>query len=126
MHKLRIESEAHRRPAPFAMSSPPAARLRAQLDAGPLRTARLALRLPRAEDAALVYHGYATDTEAIRWMGFHAHTSVTDAEAVVSNWVANWDRGAGALALMMEQAADGRFLGVVDLDWNALAPALLG
>lgn len=57
--------------------------LRERLEAAPLRTERFTLRLPRAADAELVYHGYATDVEAIRWMGFRPHASVATTETVM-------------------------------------------
>lgn len=94
----------------------PAARLRAQLDAAPLRTERLALRLPRADDAERVYHGYSYDVEAIRWLSFLPHASLGTTEAVVKKWLADWERGAGELVLVIERAEDGQFLGVIGLE----------
>src|SRR3712207_3688379 len=96
----------------------PAGRLKAELQKGPLRTERLALRLPRASDAADVY-GYATDVETIRWMGFRPHESMAESERVVSSWVAAWERGASGMIFVIEDAASGHFLGIVDLALGA-------
>ncbi len=93
--------------------------LRDQLLAAPLRTERLALRLPRASDAPLVYHGYATDVEVARWMGWRPHESISSTEGLLAGWMANWERGTGSLALMIDDAADDRFLGVIDIEVGA-------
>ena len=98
-----------------ASSAHPARTLRDHLRAAPLRTARLVLRLPRAPDAALVHHGYATDPDAARWMGWRPHEDIATTRALLAGWVASWERGTGTLAFMTEDAADGRFLGVIDL-----------
>lgn len=94
----------------------PAARLRAQLAAAPLRTERLLLRLPRADDAPRVYHGYAYDLDAIRWLSFLPHATTTTTEAVLAGWMSDWERGAGELMLVIERAEDGAFLGVIGLE----------
>ena len=97
----------------------PGQTLRDLLRATPLRTERLVLRLPRPSDAALVYHGYATDADAARWMGWRLHKDIATTDALLASWVANWERGTGTLAFMIEDAADGRFLGVIDLTLGA-------
>jgi RimJ/RimL family protein N-acetyltransferase len=97
----------------------PASALRTQLEAAPLRTARLSLRLPRVTDARLVYHGYATDADAARWMGWRLHEDIATTDALLADWVGNWKRGTGTLAFMIDASADGRFLGVADLTVGA-------
>jgi RimJ/RimL family protein N-acetyltransferase len=67
----------------------------AQLPTEPLQTERLTLRRPRATDAALIYDGYARDVDAIRWMGFHPHTSIVTTERLVAGWQASICRWAG-------------------------------
>jgi RimJ/RimL family protein N-acetyltransferase len=98
--------------------APPASvvQLRSRLANAPLRTARLALRLPRADDARRVFDGYARDAEAIRWLSFPPHESVATTQAVVARWCASWERGAGKLPLVVERADDGAFVGVVGLE----------
>ena len=97
------------------MSTALATTLFAQLQESPLQTDRLTLRLPRADDAQQIYDGYATDTEAIRWMGFRPHTSVDVTRKLVGGWCAAWERGEGMLAFMLEDRATSQFLGVMDL-----------
>ena len=89
--------------------------LRAQLDKAPLTTERLVLRLPTPADAESIYHGYATDEVAIRWMGFRPHTSLAVTEKLIAGWIAAWDRGDGILPFMIADRATGQFLGVADL-----------
>jgi ribosomal-protein-alanine N-acetyltransferase len=87
----------------------------AQLQESPLQTDRLTLRLPRADDARHIYDGYATDTEAIRWMGFRPHASIDVTRKLVAGWCSAWQRGEGMLAFMIEERASTQFLGVMDL-----------
>jgi [ribosomal protein S5]-alanine N-acetyltransferase len=98
------------------MSLPAAAvALRGQLRAAPLETSRLTLRLPRTDDATAIFHGYAADPDAIRWMGFRPHETVATVEAVVASWCAAWDRGDGMFAFVVEDRETAQVFGVVDL-----------
>lgn len=89
--------------------------LRAQLEQAPLSTDHLVLRLPRQADAEAIYHGYATDETAIRWMGFRPHANLAVTEKLIAGWIAAWERGEGMLAFMIADRASGQFLGVADL-----------
>ena len=100
-------------------------RLRAQLESSPIRTARLTLRPLRPTDATLIYHGYATDANAIRWMGFRPHESIATTEKLVAAWVAAWSHESGPKFFAVERANDDEFLGVVDLEIGAHG-ALIG
>lgn len=73
------------------------------------------LRLPGAGDAQEIYEGYATDTDAIRWMGFRPHASIDVTRKLVAGWCAAWQCGDGMFAFMIEERASSRFLGVTDL-----------
>jgi RimJ/RimL family protein N-acetyltransferase len=95
------------------------ATLRAQLDASPIRTERLTLRTLRLADAERIFHGYAADPEAIRWMGFRPHENVHVTETLVARWVAAWGEELGAKFFVVESSEDQRFLGVVDLELGA-------
>ena len=97
------------------MPDRPVALLHSQLQATPLETARLILRLPAEVDAALIYHGYATDVAAIRWMGFRPHASLSVTEQLVAGWRTAWARGEGMLAFVIEDRVSGQFLGIIDL-----------
>ena len=95
------------------------AMLKTQLEASPIRTERLTLRALRLADAEAIFDGYATDTEAIRWMGFRPHENVHVTETLVGRWVAAWDEERGAKFFVVESRPDQRFLGVVDLELGA-------
>jgi len=99
----------------MSSSSAATVALREQLRAVPLETSRLTLRLPRTDDATAIFHGYAADPAAIRWMGFLPHETVATVEVVVASWCAAWDRGEGMLAFVVEDRETAQFLGVVDL-----------
>ena len=101
------------------------AELKAQLDASPICTARLTLRALRHSDANLIFEGYATDVEAIRWMGFRPHETIEVTERLVALWVAGWERELGPMFFVVENREDGRFLGVVDMGLGAHG-ALIG
>jgi ribosomal-protein-alanine N-acetyltransferase len=93
----------------------PAQRLAAKLSRAPLETERLRLRRPRADDAAAVFHGYAQDSEAMRWMGFRPHTSIATTERLMGGWMRGWEQPNRAFLFVIERAADGKFLGVIDI-----------
>ena len=99
--------------------------VRERLLSAPIRTERLALRLPVASDAKLVFDGYARDAEVARWMGWRPHEDIATTDALLASWIASWERGDGTLAFMIEDAASSRFLGVIDLNVGAHG-ALLG
>jgi RimJ/RimL family protein N-acetyltransferase len=97
----------------------PASALRVKLESSPIPTERLLLRALRLSDAGLIFNGYATDVEAIRWMGFWPHESVRVTERLVANWVAAWDNEIGPKLFVVESGVDRRFLGIVDLELGA-------
>jgi RimJ/RimL family protein N-acetyltransferase len=89
------------------------------LETAPILTDRLAMRLPRVADGRLVYDGYATDHEAIRWMGFRPHTGPEVADNVVGSWCQSWEGGSGMLTFIVEDRTTAEFLGVVSLSLDA-------
>ena len=91
----------------------------------PISTERLTLRALRRTDAELIFNGYATDVEAIRWMGFRPHANVHVTEQLVDAWVAAWEKELGPKFFVVEHATDQRFLGIVDLELGAHG-ALIG
>ena len=107
------------------MNTKPIAILKAQLERSPIRTERLTLRALRLSDAALIFNGYARDVEAIRWMGFRPHESVSLTEKLVASWVSAWDQELGPKFFVVEDAQDAHFLGIVDLELGAHG-ALIG
>ena len=87
--------------------------MRAQFESSPIRTARLTLRPIQPADATLIYHGYATDADAIRWMGFRPHESIATTEKLVAGWVAAWNQESGPKFFVAQRADDGETIGWV-------------
>jgi ribosomal-protein-alanine N-acetyltransferase len=55
-----------------------------------IRTARLVLRPPVAEDAPAIFATYSSDPEAVRYMSFARHEKVSSTEWFVSMAVHTW------------------------------------
>ena len=53
-------------------------------------TARLLLRKPRAEDAALIFAAYAQDPEVTRYLTFRPHRDLNDAREAVERFLEGW------------------------------------
>ena len=58
-----------------------------------ITTARLLLRKPRPEDAALIFAGYAQDPEVTRYLAFRPHRDVSDARDAVDRFLEGWRTG---------------------------------
>ena len=99
--------------------------LKGQLDSSPIYTDRLTLRALRSSDASLIFNGYATDVEAMRWMGFRPHESIKITERLVAVWLAAWEKEVGPMFFVVENRQDRRFLGIVDMGLGAHG-ALIG
>ncbi len=54
-----------------------------------LRTDRLVLRPPQADDAAAIYDGYATDPEVARWVMWSPHAAIDDTHAFLATFIAS-------------------------------------
>ena len=52
-------------------------------------------------------------------MGWRLHEDIATTDALLTDWVGNWERGSGTLAFMIDAADDGRFLGVIDITIGA-------
>jgi [ribosomal protein S5]-alanine N-acetyltransferase len=57
-----------------------------------IETARLVLRRPLPEDAEAVFHGWASDFVATRFMSWERHRSIEDARAFLEFSDAEWER----------------------------------
>ena len=58
-----------------------------------LTTTRLLLRKPRAEDAPLIFTGYAQDPEVTRYLTFRPHVDLKDAQEAVERFLEGWRSG---------------------------------
>jgi Acetyltransferases, including N-acetylases of ribosomal proteins len=56
-------------------------------------TERLLLRKPRAEDAALIFAGYAQDPEVTRYLTFTPHRNLKDTHEAVDRFLDSWRSG---------------------------------
>jgi len=62
------------------------------LDAALYQTARLVLRPPLRDDAAVLFERYASDPEVTRFLGWPMHASLNDTEAFLSFSQAEWTK----------------------------------
>ena len=95
-------------------------RPRAPLDYRELSTARLRLRRPRAADAALVFTGFGGDPEVMRFLSWHPHASLADAEAAVARRLERLENGV-EYSWILEDSASGTAVGIISgwLDGDA-------
>ena len=83
---------------------------------GRLETERLALRLPRLDDAPAAAE-YLADPEVMRFLGGET-VPPEQAPAVVQKWLDRWERN-GVGHFVVERREDGRFVGRVGITlWN--------
>jgi len=88
------------------MSRPP--------DTYALTTDRLGLRLMRVEDAESIFHGYASDPEAARYMTFATATNVAETVAFLLAQKRMFEDGHSILWAIHYQD-DGRFVGAIEM-----------
>ncbi len=58
-------------------------------------TARLQLRKPVPNDAALIFEAYAQDRDVARYVPWRPHRSLSESEAVIDRFLSGWDTGGG-------------------------------
>lgn len=56
-------------------------------------TARLHLRKPTPEDAALIFDAYAQDPEVTRYLTFRPHREIREAEQAIARFLESWRVG---------------------------------
>ena len=69
-------------------------------------TERLVLRRPELRDALAMFDGWAQDIEALRFLSWQPHGSVTQAEAHVARCEAAWLDGSAFIHFLVERATD--------------------
>lgn len=79
-----------------------------------MRTERLVLRAPRAEDAEAIFTRYASDPEVTRLLCWPRHRSIDDTRAFLA-MVARQREDGTAFAYLIESERDGRLLGSTGL-----------
>ena len=75
-------------------------------------TARLLLRKPSAEDAALIFATYAQDPEVTRYLTFRPHREVREAEEAVARFLEGWRTGS-SFCWMIVRRDTGELIGSI-------------
>lgn len=57
-----------------------------------IETNRLLLRKFTFEDAQAVYHNWASDSEVTKYLMWPPHTSVTDSENILNDWIKSYEK----------------------------------
>ncbi len=60
-----------------------------------LSTPRLLLRKPRLEDAGQLFHAYASDRDAVRFLSFQAHVTEDETRDFLRHCLGEWANGTG-------------------------------
>jgi ribosomal-protein-alanine N-acetyltransferase len=70
-------------------------------------TARLLLRKPREEDAALIFAAYGQDPEVTRYLMWRPHRDLNDAQEAVGHFLEGWRSGKSFCWLLFHRDDDG-------------------
>lgn len=73
-------------------------------------TERLLLRRPEMSDAPAMFEGWAQDIEALRYLSWQPHGSVTQSEAYIARCEAAWANGSAYVHFIVERTTN-RLLG---------------
>jgi RimJ/RimL family protein N-acetyltransferase len=90
-----------------------------------IRTARLVLRVPRADDAAAVFARYATDARVTRYLGWPTHRTVEDTRGFLAFCAGEWQRWPAG-PFLIESRETGALLGSTGLGFDAPRQAAAG
>jgi RimJ/RimL family protein N-acetyltransferase len=91
-----------------------------------IHTARLTLRKPTATDAEAVFHRYASDPVATRYLSWRTHRSLDDTRSFLAWSNAEWDKWPAAGSYLVFARADGRLLGGTGLSFKSPQRAVTG
>src|SRR4051812_32985683 len=76
------------------------------------QTARLNLRKPRPEDAALVFSSYAQDPEVTRYLTFRPHRDLSETHLAVERFLEGWRSGKSFCWLIFSRSG-GELVGAI-------------
>jgi RimJ/RimL family protein N-acetyltransferase len=82
-----------------------------------LETLRLRLRVPRLEDAKVIFDSYARDPVVTRYLTWLPHQSVETTEKFIVDCIEHWGK-ASAFPYVITRRSDDRLLGMIDLRPN--------
>jgi len=83
-----------------------------------MRTQRLALRPPRADDAQAIFTGFAADAEVTRYVAWPRHVSLDDTRAFLRFSAQQWRRWPVG-PLVIESIRSGELIGTTGLAFEA-------
>jgi RimJ/RimL family protein N-acetyltransferase len=89
-------------------------------------TARLAARVPTAEDAPAVFEAYASDPDVTRYLSWRAYERVEPLAAFLRESAARWERGDGHLAWLLCLRGTSRPIGSIGVTLEPGGKALFG
>jgi RimJ/RimL family protein N-acetyltransferase len=79
-----------------------------------LHTERLVLRMPLLTDARVIYEGYASDPEVIRYLAFRGGQTLGDVEQFVIRALHGWQSGT-SLTWAITLKPEGALIGMIDV-----------
>jgi ribosomal-protein-alanine N-acetyltransferase len=79
-----------------------------------IETARLRLRLPRPEDADVIFQEYAQDPEVLKYLMWRLHDNIQTTRAFVKRCLKVWQAGA-VFPWVITLKDDGRLAGMLEL-----------
>jgi ribosomal-protein-alanine N-acetyltransferase len=91
-----------------------------------IQTARLLMRKPRAADAEAVFHRYASDPVATRYLSWPTHRSLVDTRAFLEWSDAEWAKWPVAGPYLVFARDDGHLLGGTGLSYKSPQSAVTG
>ena len=90
-----------------------------------IETARLVLRKPTSADAENVFHGYSSDPEVTRFLGWPRHRSIEQTRLFLTYSEAEWQRWPAG-PYLIESRASRRLLGSTGLAFETSLVAATG
>jgi len=91
-----------------------------------IRTARLTLRKPTPADVAAMFHRYASDPVATRYLSWTTHRSLNDTRAFLAWSDAEWEKWPDAGSYLVFAGDEGRLLGGTGLSFQSPKHAVTG
>jgi len=78
-----------------------------------METKRLVLRVPRMDDAAAIFAGWAQDTEVTRYLTWRPHQQIQETEAFIQNCLSAWESET-RFPYMITLKESGEVIGMID------------
>ena len=90
-----------------------------------VQTNRLVLRLPKEEDAHIIFQKWAQDPDVTRFLTWRPHRSVVETEEFVQSCIAAWNVGT-RFPWVITRRTDEELLGMIEIrrplkPWNCVS-----